>query len=387
MLVFSIVVLVVMLALLGVTLWNAVSWPRVGEALPTSATTSLSILIPARDEEKNIGECLELVLTQGQIVSEILIYDDHSVDNTAQVIAKYLARDTRVRLLQPEPLPERWCGKTFACVQLARRAQGDWLLFLDADTRLQKNAVARMLTATRDHDATLLSLWPRLEMHSFWERALMPLLNFVVFTLYPAPLASRRPLDPSLGLAHGSCLLARRDIYERVGGHEAVRDQLFEDVRLAQLWRRQGFFSLCLDGQDLVCVRMYRSLGGIWNGFQKNFFPAFRRERNFWSFLALHAGCFLLPFVLAPIALPNLAGWILVTAATGVLLMRLALAVRFKHSWWSVLLHPVGETILLALGLTSWSKFKRGKGVEWKGRRYGPYASNPARSGERVSRG
>lgn len=366
MLVFSLLILLVVSALLVVTIWNAISWPRVGQSLPHPPATSLSILIPARDEEQNIGECLSLVTAQGSIVSEILVYDDHSVDATAQVVSEHVTCDARIRLLKPAPLPDGWCGKTFACAQLAHHARGDWLLFIDADTRLQPSAVEQMLAAAEARKVTLLSLWPGLEMHSFWERVLMPLLNFVVFTLYPAPLASRRPFDPSLGLGHGACMLARRDVYETVGGHAAVRDQLFEDVRLAQLWRRQGFYSLCLDGQDLVSVRMYSSLREIWNGFQKNFFPAFRNQRSFWLFLALHAGCFLAPFVLALVAF----SWIFLGAVAGTLLMRSVLTVRFKHSWWSVLLHPVAEATLVALGLTSWSRFKRGRGVEWKGRRY-----------------
>lgn len=370
MLVFSLVILMVTGALLVLTIWNAVSWPRVGKAAPSPASPTLSVLVPARDEEHNIRGCLESILQQDQSVSEILIYDDHSIDATAQVVSEFIARDSRVSLLTPLPLPKGWCGKTFACAQLAEHARGEWLLFVDADTRLRENAIGRMLTTAQVRDVTLLSVWPRLETHSFWERALMPLLNFVVFTLYPAPLALRRPLDPSLGLGHGACMLARRDVYESVGGHAAVRDQLFEDVRLAQHWRRRGFHSLCLDGQEVISVRMYRSLMEIWVGFQKNFFPAFRRGYSFFLFLALHLGCFLLPFVLFPLAFPQPAAWIFLTAAACVLLIRAVLAARFKHPWWSLVFHPLAETMLVALGIASWLKFKRGRGVEWKGRRY-----------------
>lgn len=217
---------------------------------------------------------------------------------------------------------------------------------------------------------TLLSCWPRIEAYGFWEGVLMPLLNFVVFTLYPAPLALRRRLDASLGLAHGSCLLARRSVYEEVDGHSAVRDQLFEDVRLAQVWRDRGQPSLCLDGQRVVRVRMYRSLAEIWNGFQKNFFPAFRREPSFWAFLTLHLLIFLLPFAVAPLALLTRGAWGFALAAACVLAMRAALALRFNHPLWSVLLHPLGEGILIALGVSSWLRCRTGRGVVWKGRRY-----------------
>ncbi|MGB8510422.1 MAG: hypothetical protein WCD76_18745, partial [Pyrinomonadaceae bacterium] len=219
---------------------------------------------------------------------------------------------------------------------------------------------------------TLLSCWPALELVGFWEKALMPLLNFVVFTLYPAPLAHRRSGDPSLGLAHGACLLAHRSTYALVGGHEAVRREIYEDVRLAQLWRARGHAGLCLDGQDVVSVRMYHSFDEIWRGFQKNFFPAFRREASFRAFMCLHLTLFLLPFVMLPFAFKTTSGggWPWLAIALCVLAMRAVLALRFGHPWWSVLFHPAGEAVLLALGLSSWLKCKSGRGVVWKGRRY-----------------
>ncbi|HEX7177684.1 MAG TPA: glycosyltransferase [Pyrinomonadaceae bacterium] len=376
--VFSVAAVIIMLvacALLCMALWNALAWPRIGDrrdaASPTSTPRSVSILIPARDEEANIAACLDAALAQGPCVREVLVYDDHSKDRTAQLVNEYARRDARVRLVAPAPLPAGWCGKTFACARLAEEARGRWLLFLDADARLDENAAALIVREAEARAVSLLSCWPRLEMRGFWEGALMPLLNFVVFTLYPAPLALRRRNDPSLGLAHGSCMLARRDDYELVGGHTAVRGELFEDVRLAQVWRARGRPSLCLDGQRVVGVRMYRSLAEIWGGFQKNFFPAFRRARGFWAFLALHLFVFLLPFALLPLVFSATGGaWAVIVAAVCVVATRVVLALRFRHPWWSALLHPLGETILIALGVSSWLRCRTGRGVEWKGRRY-----------------
>ncbi|HZH29593.1 MAG TPA: glycosyltransferase [Pyrinomonadaceae bacterium] len=364
-------------ALLGVALWNALAWPRV--AAGASAATGrarVSILIPARDEETNLAACLDAALAQEDAgtICEVLIYDDHSTDRTPAVIKHYATLDARVKSVPSAPLPDGWCGKTFACAQLAAAARGEWLLFLDADARLCAGAATRMLAEATNRTVagravTLLSCWPALEMRGFWERVLMPLLNFVVFTLYPAPLALKRA-DASLGLAHGACLLADAQTYARVGGHAAVRAELFEDVRLAQLWRARGEASLCLDGRGTVSVRMYRSFAEIWGGFQKNFFPAFRRESNFWLFMATHLSLFLLPFICAPLFYGTRAGVACAALALCALLMRATLALRFGHPWWSVALHPLGEAILVALGLSSWRRCKSGRGVEWKGRRY-----------------
>lgn len=368
---FSLLILAAALALLCVAVWNALAWPRVGDAGVVSRpdAASVSVLIPARDEESNIARCLDAALAQGSSVLEVLVYDDHSRDRTPQIVAAYARGDRRVRLVEPTDLPEGWCGKTFACARLAAEAEGRWLLFLDADARLRRNAVALIVGEALARGVTLLSCWPRLLTRGFWEGALMPLLNFVVFTLYPAPLALRRN-DSSLGLAHGSCLLARRDAYEAFGGHGVVRGELFEDVRLAQAWRERGQRGLCLDGRRVVAVRMYRTLAEIWGGFRKNFFPAFRTARAFWAFVALHLCVFLLPFVLAPLVLRWAWAWGFVAAAACVLAARVALALRFGHPWWSAALHPLGEVVLIALGLASWLRCKSGRGVEWKGRRY-----------------
>ena len=376
----SLIVLAAALALLCVALWNAVAWPRVGDAgvVSRADAASVSVLIPARDEESNIARCLDSALAQGPSVLEVLVYDDHSRDRTPEIVAAYARGDRRVRLVEPEALPDGWCGKTFACARLAEEARGRWLLFIDADARLRRHAVQFIVGEALARGVTLLSCWPRLLTRGFWEGALMPLLNFVVFTLYPAPLSLRRD-DASLGLAHGSCVLARRDAYREVGGHGAVRGELFEDVRLAQVWRARGQRGLCLDGRRVVAVRMYRTLPEIWAGFRKNFFPAFRRGRTFWAFVALHLFVLLLPFALAPLAPWRGWAWPLAAAALCVLAARVALAVRFGHPWWSVLLHPLGEALLVALGLASWLRCRSGRGVEWKGRRYRTGAGTPAR--------
>jgi glycosyltransferase involved in cell wall biosynthesis len=304
----------------------------------------------------------------------VLVYDDRSEDGTARVVLEAARRDSRVRLLPGRELPSGWCGKTFACARLAAAASADWLLFLDADARLAPAAVPRLLADAEERGVTLLSAWPRLVMHTFWERALMPLLNVLTFSAFPAPLSLHRK-DPSLGLAHGACILVSRRAYESVGGHAAVRGELFEDSRLAQLWRARGHRGLCLDGQDIVRVRMYRTLREIWGGFRKNFYPAFRREGTFWGFLLLHASVFLLPMVLVIVR----PGGIAFAALGGLVVIRLVLAWRFGHPRWGLLLHPVAEAVLLGIALASWWRCRFGPGVEWKGRRYAGPAVRGAR--------
>jgi len=340
-----------------VVLANAFFWPRVKRGGPADASR-VSVLIPARNEQFNITECIRRILQQGPCVSEILVYDDHSEDRTAALIREAAIVDARVRLVATQPLPPDWCGKNYACWQLAAQATGDWLLFLDADARLMPGAVDGMVHAAVARRLTLLSCWPGFDLGSFAERTLMPLLNCVVFTIFPAPLSLVRN-EPSLGLAHGACMLIQRAAYEKLGGHSLVRSEIFEDTRLAQTWRARGERSLCLDGQSVVRVRMYSGLDDIWRGFQKNFFPAFRRPTMFWLFLLFHFTVFLLPFLLFN-----------KTAALLIVMARLVLAIRFGQPWWSALLHPVAEVFLLCLGISSWWQCRMGPGVMWKGRVY-----------------
>jgi len=349
------VIVALALLFLAIAVANALFWPRVGAASQLAAG-SLSVLIPARNEEANLGACLASVLSQGSQVSEVLVYDDHSTDSTAAIASS--TGDARVRVLEPFPLPAGWYGKTFACAQLARAAAGSWLLFLDADARLEPGACARMLSEMDRRKLTLLSCWPGFITMTWQERLLMPMLNFVVFSTFPGPISCFRQ-DSSLGLAHGACILAEASAYARVGGHTKVQQDIFEDTRLAQIWRSAGERGLCLDGSDIVHVRMYTSFAEIWQGFTKNFYLAFRHPVNFWLFLLLHFSVFLLPFLGV--------SW---RAALIVLALRAVLAVRFGQGWWSVLAHPFAECVVLAIGIGSWLAARSKTGVAWKGRQY-----------------
>lgn len=349
------VLLVLLAACLALVLWNVGAWPAVEPRAELAA--KVSVLIPARNEEANLAACLDSVRVQ-PCIEEILIYNDDSSDATSAIAADYARRDARIRMVEPRPLPPGWCGKPFACWRLAAEAHAPWLLFLDADARLLPGAVPGIVGEARERSASLLSCWPGLTMVSFAEKLLMPMLNFVVFTAYPAALGVSSD-SPSLGLAHGACILVSKWAYDAVGGHAAVASEIFEDTRLARIWRERGESSVCLDGRKVVHVHMYKSAGQIWRGFQKNLRTAFRSAAGFWAFMMAHAVLFLLPFVVG------------VVPALLVISIRLLLARRFGHPFWSALLHPAAECFLLALGLSSFWRWRaRGDGVVWKGRVY-----------------
>lgn len=362
-------IMVLTFLILALIFYNARGWPKVTERVEETASC-VSVLIPARDEERNLPACLERIFLQGDVLCEVLVYDDHSSDHTPDIVRDLSQRWDLIRLLEPAELPEGWYGKTFACQQLAEQAQGEWLLFLDADTKLVSMAIPRMLYEVRQRKISFLSCWPGIDMGSFWEKVLMPMLNFVVFALFPAPLSLRMKL-PALGLAHGACLLIRREEYWRIGGHSRVRAEIFEDTALARAWRAESMSGLCLDGQDVVRVRMYDSLATIWQGFQKLVYPAFRRRLSFWLFLVFHATIFLCPFLwLAVQAGVGHLTFSTLTAVTCILLMRGVQAWQFRYPFWSIFLHPLATVALIAVGLSSWYRCQSGRGVRWKDRIY-----------------
>ncbi|MBL8207278.1 MAG: glycosyltransferase [Blastocatellia bacterium] len=352
-----------------ITMVNCLFWPRL-QPLSEQYSKYVSVLIPARNEERNLPDCLQSIIEQGDVILEILVYDDYSTDNTSLVVERYKQKCGKISLIDSVMLPADWCGKNHACDRMAKAAKGEWLLFLDADARLTKNAVNRMLSESIRQGTTFMSCWPRIDMYSVAEKILMPFLNFVVFSIYPAIFQFiKHPevqYNPKLGLAHGACMLFERKSYEGFGGHSVVKAEIFEDTRIAQRWLADKRKGLCLDGQDIVHLRMYGSLAEICQGFQKNFYLAFEREGKFWAFILFHVIVYLLPFLIVVIA-PSFLSLIIITF---IFTIRSLLAYRFNHSFLSVLFHPIGQLIMIGIGLSSWWQCKMGKGVSWKGRQY-----------------
>ena len=364
-----IVLITVNLIILTVVVINWIKW-RPLVPLPNQTQPCVSVLIPARNEEKNIADAIRSALDQGSIIKEVLVYDDHSEDRTRPIVYALQEEAQRVRLVEPEPLPEGWVGKPFACEQLAAAAAGDWVLFLDADTRLHPGAAEAMLHAAQTKEVTFLSCWPGILTESFWEGVFMPMLNFVVYSIFPTPMQEKNP-SPSFGLAHGACLFIHGNTYREMGGHANVKDELFEDTMLARTWRVKGLKGICLDGRHIVSVRMYQNLREIISGFTKIVYPAFARELSFWLFMGFHFIFMLLPFVLLPFATSlNLPLIPLAIAAGAVLAARLIQCIQFGFPKWSVLFHPVAEVGLIGVGLYARHKCRHSTGVSWKGRVY-----------------
>ncbi|GAB4412354.1 MAG: hydroxychlorobactene glucosyltransferase CruC [Anaerolineales bacterium] len=266
---------VVMVYVVLTTLYNLRFMPRLPSDAPLPADLPLvSVLVPARNEERNIGACLESLRAQDYPNLEILVLDDESSDATAAIVEAMARQDGRVRLLRGQPLQPGWHGKTWACHQLAQAARGEWLLFADADTRHRPNSVSSALALAHARSLDLLSLIPDMGLKGFWERVMMAVIPLVFVGCVPH-FVFTRTRTPILAAAIGPFMLFRRETYERFGGHEAVRADIVEDVFIARWVKRAGGRIALADGVDTLRVDFYNGFRETWNGLSKSTFAAF----------------------------------------------------------------------------------------------------------------
>jgi glycosyltransferase involved in cell wall biosynthesis len=235
-------------------------------------TPKVSVIVPARNEEACLADCLRTLTAQSGSGFEIIVVDDHSTDGT-----RAIAESFAVRVITADPLPESWSGKCNAAWSGEKVAKGQWLLFTDADTKHTPNSVAAGLKEAEESFADLLSYSPKQEVSGLAERALMPLIFAELATTYP-PKEVSDPNSPTAA-ANGQYLLIRREAYDAIGGHAAVATAILEDVELAKRAKQAGR-KLCFRFSDVVTARMYRSFGEMWEGWTKNLallFPNARR--------------------------------------------------------------------------------------------------------------
>ncbi|HKD77426.1 MAG TPA: glycosyltransferase, partial [Ktedonobacterales bacterium] len=206
----------------------------------------VSILIPARNEARSIAHCVESLMRQDYPRFEILVLDDHSEDDTAAVVEQF-CHASNVRLLHGKPLPPGWHGKAYACAQLAQAARGEWLLFVDADTVHAPDCLTTTMRAAQAQRADLLTLIPHIQIGTVGEALLLPVIGLTFGSLMPLPLVTRSRWSFIAG-ALGPFLLFRREMYDRIGGHAAVRAEIVEDMRLSRMVKRHGGRVAWIDG-------------------------------------------------------------------------------------------------------------------------------------------
>ncbi|WP_411348174.1 glycosyltransferase [Paenibacillus sp. WLX2291] len=336
----------------------------------------LSVLIPARNEEVNIRECLQSVLNcrTDTIRLEILVINDHSEDGTEQEIKALMQIDDRIRLFQGKPLPEEWMGKSYACHQLSKHAQGEWWLFIDADVRLEREALEAAMVTARSQGTGLISGFPRMDTETWLERIIVPMMAFIIGYHLPIIMVRRSP-KPFFLAVTGAWLMIHRDSYARTGGHEHIFNHIVEDMELAKAVKSVGDPVTLADVHRHTSARMYRNAAQVWEGYKKNIFVG--TGRNAWLVLGIvgiYTLLFLLPLVSLLVGIvtlqPVIVGWAAAAVLIGMITKGIIDQFSGKPFWMGVLM-PLGAIGMILILLDSWISSLNGKGYSWKGRTYG----------------
>ena len=352
--------------------------------MPTEPVEQVSVILPARNESAHIAACIASLRATSWPRVQIIVVDDHSTDSTGALARAAGNGDSRVTVADAPTLPDGWFGKQWACFAGASIATGSYLLFTDADTRHAPDLIGRLVRAQKERNASLISVAGTQTMNSFWEYAIQPAVFALLLTRFGGTVEmenAKRSVDV---IANGQCLMFTRAAYEFIGGHEAVRATVAEDLMLAQTVHAHGLRVSLVLGANQLSTHMYDGLAAIIKGWMKNVYAGGR--------LAMWGGQFgrlIFPFALiggplamvAPflglvyVSIAKLSGHnpgtaMVVWSTLGSLFMLWFFAAINKlarGARWRVLLVPLGMLVFAGICVAA---VVRGQTVEWKGRTY-----------------
>lgn len=326
----------------------------------------ISVIVPARDEERSIERTVRALLMQTHRRLELIVVNDRSVDSTGAILDRLATDDPRLIVIHGEEPPEGWLGKPWALHQGSRRASGELLLFVDADVHYGPEALASASDALIRADVSMVSLLPHFELRGFWEHVIIPNLAVMAFSVVPLWIANRTRI-PWLAVGGGPGNLVTRAAYKAAGGHESLRDAVIDDVALGRLLRRRGYRTVAIRADAHISVRMYHGLREIIRGFSKNSFAIFDYRFDVLVTAVVASGLMnVAPYLLALAGEPYAAAAILV-----IILSRLILFIALGYGVLNALFaHPL---MMLAwfyiLMRAVWFTGIR-RQVRWRGRTY-----------------
>ena len=331
---------------------------------------SVAVLIPARDEEAGIEACVRSCLASEHVQLEVIVLDDQSTDATPKIVGGLASQDDRVRLIGGLELPAGWNGKQHACKRLAENAEQNYLLFLDADVRLQPDAIRRLRSRMDESGVDLLSAFPRQETGTWLEKWLIPMMHFILLGFLPFD-RMRTHGDPSLAAGCGQLFLTSRDAYGQAGGHEAIKSSRHDGLKLPRAYRQAGLKTDVIDGTSLATCRMYHGAAEMIRGVLKNAIEGIANPRLIVVFTVLLLGASLLPVLSLLVALQHQH-----VAAIGVSTLAVAIAHvprfvaagRFGQSWFGAICHVPATVTFLALQWVALGNALLGRQVRWRGR-------------------
>lgn len=337
------------------------------------STPKVSIIVPARNESRIVAQALQSLLGQDYPNFEIILIDDHSEDDTFAIASALAEHDSRLRAIRSSELPGDWRGKAWANQQGAAFAKGNWLLFTDADILYHPSALRLALATAQKEKLDFLSIVPHMQCDAFWSRVILP--GFAIILNMVRPIHQSNNPSDSTALAAGGFILTKTLIFRHENGYHRVRESMAEDVRLAELYKSEGYkIRTYLTRSELLVTRMYDSFAGLWDGLSRHAFEGSNYSAV--RMCAAIAGAYLL--IVAPAVLGILAlvfGWqtIAFLCAFPILSMA-AVQIRcnrfFKVSSLYFFSFPVTTALYGLIMMNSMLSYYLGGGNHWKGRRY-----------------
>lgn len=345
-----------------ITIYNLFTSGELKEEKCNNPESLVSILIPVRNEEDNIGELINCLEIQSFNNIEIIILDDFSTDNTFSVCRELSGKDQRIQLVRGTELPEGWLGKNWACYQLSEAANGDYLLFIDADVRPGVKAVESALSKLENSNSDLLTVYPFQTMISTGEKICVGALNWIFYSFLPiAKIYNSR--SKNIAGAVGQFMFWKKEVYVSSGGHHSVKDKIVEDIELGKSLKKKGYRINLLRGGKLISCRMYSSFRSAANGFTKNAYPSANNSALiYFLFLVFLSVSYLLPLILF------YKGTFFFILLIIVILQRIIFSFMSKGNiFFEIIIYPVQIIVMIYISVRSYVFFRKNK-LQWKGR-------------------
>ena len=352
----------------------------------------VTICLPARDEEDNVEDCLRSLLAVDYPHFDVIVVDDRSSDATPEILDRLAAADPRLKIIHNTDTAEGWMGKCYALHLAVGHAVGSWLLFVDADTRHHPQCLRACLREAFDHDLDVMSPISGIDAGTFWEKIIMPICGGLLFSRFR--LNRTNNPDDRRGFCNGQFFLIKREAYDDIGGHEAVRTHILEDVAFAHNIKKAKRRIRVAWGHDLVTVRMFRTVDRMIEGWARILLGAFGSKPRWFVLMAL--GSFivtLLPLLTIPFSVFLLAGGHSVIAACLVLCLASLAALLNLVSMvnvyllselpgWYALFAPLSTIFLLRIYARGWRLATGRRNVSLRGSQYSVLGDNPCTAGK-----
>ncbi len=331
----------------------------------------MSVLIPARNEENRIRPTLDAILKQEYSSYEVIVVDDNSTDSTWDILKEYEQNYPNLQLIKGAALPEGWNGKPFAMKQLAAKAGGEFLVFLDADIVAAPDFLSWTAERMRRHKVDTMSGYAYHKAHSFLEQLFFPMMYLVGMTFLPFWLIKSTRL-PLFSHAIGQLLVFRREAYDGCGGIDVVRDKILEDIQMGRVIKAAGYRHIFLDARKVLSGYMYDSWQHTVSGIKRSIYEYFDKKVYPMIILSIFMGAFLvLPPFLAVLAfiMKWPSSWMLFFGNLAVFLSWAITVYDRKQPWYVPFFYPFQFGFVLILAWKSFFDDVVGEGYNWKGRK------------------